>query len=79
MDGIVDSGRTMNTLFKHLEQFKQKSINVCIMFLKQNVFDKHKEKHFSLPEDGIKYVGMSIRDEFIVGYGLDYNEEGRHY
>lgn len=70
VEDIVDSGFTMNCLIQKLKSMKVSSIKIATLFFKPNAF---KFDYI------IDYVGMDIDNEFIVGYGLDYNEHGRNY
>jgi len=78
VEAIVDTGLTMEQLCKMLKSRNPKSINICTMFLKTEVFNKHKVNCTNYPKDGVKYVAMEIKNKFIIGYGLDYDGEGRH-
>ena len=69
VEDIVDSGFTMSQLLKDLEADGAKSIHIATMMFKPNAF-KFNYK--------IDYIGMNIGNDFIVGYGLDYNEYGRN-
>ena len=69
VEDIVDSGFTMNELLKDLNTNGAKSIRIATMMFKPNAF-KFNYK--------IDYIGMNIGNDFIVGYGLDYNEYGRN-
>ena len=69
VEDIVDSGFTMNELLKDLHANGAKSIRIATMMFKPNAF-KFNYK--------IDYIGMNIGNDFIVGYGLDYNEYGRN-
>ena len=60
----------MNCLLQKLESMGVKSTKIATMLFKPNAF-KFNYK--------IDYIGMNIGNEFIVGYGLDYNEHGRNY
>ena len=70
IEDIIDSGFTMNSLLQKLEAMKVASVKVATMLFKPNAF-KFDYK--------IDYIGMNIGNEFIVGYGLDYNQHGRNY
>lgn len=70
VEDIVDSGLTMSKLRKDLEDAGVASIRIATMLFKPNAFK------FNFKID---YVGMNIGNEFIVGYGLDYNEFGRNF
>lgn len=69
IEDIVDSGFTMGELLKDLNNKGAKSIKIATMMFKPNAF-KYNYK--------IDYIGMNIGNDFIVGYGLDYNEYGRN-
>ncbi len=67
VDDIMDSGHTLNKVKKKLEEKNPNSIKICVML------DKPSRRQVDLNPD---YVGFSIPDVFIVGYGLNY---GDHY
>ena len=69
VEDIVDSGFTMTELLKDLNKKGAKSIKIATMMFKP------KALKYDLKMD---YVGMEIGNDFIVGYGLDYNEYGRN-
>ena len=70
VEDIIESGYTMDCLLKKLEAMKVSSVKIATMLFKPNAF-KFDYK--------IDYIGMNIGNEFIVGYGLDYNQHGRNY
>ncbi len=70
IEDIIDSGFTMNCLVKKLQSMEVASVKIATMLFKPDAF-KFDYK--------IDYIGMNIGNEFIVGYGLDYNEHGRNY
>lgn len=69
LEDIVDTGTTIDEVFSILNAKHPKQIKVATLMYKPN---KHKGV---IPVD---YVGMEIGDEFIVGFGLDYNGKGRN-
>ncbi len=69
VEDIIDSGLTINNLRRDLEAAGANSISIAAMLFKPNAF-KYNYK--------VDYVGLNIGNEFIVGYGLDYNEYGRN-
>lgn len=69
VEDIVDSGFTMSKLLEDLNAAGAKSIRIATMMFKP------KALKYDLKMD---YVGMEIGNDFIVGYGLDYNEYGRN-
>ena len=69
VEDIVETGHSMNYLIDYLKQRNPSSISICTLFFKPEKF---------LYEYNIDYVAMPIGNEFIVGYGLDYNQIGRN-
>lgn len=69
VEDIVDTGRTMHQMMEGLGTRNPGSIDICALFVKP---DKLEE-----PID-IKYSVFSIPNDFIVGYGLDYDQQGRN-
>ena len=69
IDDIVDSGYTIRTVQKLLIDREPRSLKVCALLDKP---ERHKV------DIAIDYLGFSIPDYFVVGYGLDYDEKGRN-
>lgn len=69
VEDIIDSGRTLNYLYRYLKDKKPASIKICTLL------DKPQRRVFDIKVD---YTGFKIPDEFIVGYGLDYAEKYRN-
>lgn len=69
LEDIVDTGLTLNKLYSMIEMHEPKSVEVATLLFKPTAFSGKKKP---------KYVGMEIENKFIVGYGLDYLEEGRN-
>lgn len=70
VDDILDSGLTLHAIREKLErETRPKSIRVCVLLRKQ------KTRQAGVDAD---YVGFDIADEFVVGYGLDYQERYRN-
>lgn len=69
MEDVVDTGNTIVALKELLLSKGAKDVKICTMLFKPDIYQK-KEK--------IDYIGKSIPNDFIVGYGLDYNEIGRN-
>lgn len=65
VDDIMDSGFTLKSVVKHLEAKSPNSIKTCVML------DKPSRRKVDLIPD---YVGFTIPDVFIVGYGLNYGD-----
>ncbi len=70
VEDIVDSGQTLSYILDMIKKDEPASVNVCTLLLKPGSL---KTKF-----DEICYVGFEIPDEFVVGYGLDYNGLGRN-
>ncbi|MDE5654128.1 MAG: hypoxanthine phosphoribosyltransferase [Clostridia bacterium] len=69
IEDIIDSGNTMKALTSLLEHRGAKSIKVC------SFLDKPSRRTTDFKAN---YVGYEIPDEFVVGYGLDYDEKYRN-
>ncbi|MBO5066369.1 MAG: hypoxanthine phosphoribosyltransferase [Clostridia bacterium] len=69
VEDILDSGRTLNYIREILTARNPKSIKICTLF------DKPERREVDLYAD---YIGAPVPNEFIVGYGLDYNEYYRN-
>jgi len=70
LEDIIDTGATLQEIYNIFRNKNVKQLKVASLFFKPDVFKKE------LP---INYIGKSIEDTFIVGYGLDYNGLGRNY
>jgi hypoxanthine phosphoribosyltransferase len=68
VEDIVDTGRTMKQMVESLGTRNPASVHICTLFVKP---DKMEE-----PLD-IEYAAFSIPNDFILGYGLDYDQQGR--
>jgi len=64
VDDIFDTGQTLNFVLQRLKERKPVSIKTCVLL------QKDVEKKFPIKID---YLGFQITDEFVVGYGLDFN------
>lgn len=69
LEDIVDTGITINNILEQLEQMNPKEVQVATLLLKPDALQK---------EVDLKYVGIEIPNDFIVGYGLDYDGYGRN-
>jgi len=69
IEDIVDTGITIDKIISLLSLEQPKVIKVCSLLYKPDAFQGLHE-----PD----YVGFSIPNTFVVGYGLDYNEKGRN-
>ncbi len=69
VEDIVDSGRTMDYLLRLFWARKPASLRVCTLLSKPS------RREIQVPLD---YVGFDIPDEFVLGYGLDFDEKHRN-
>ena len=69
VEDIVDSGRTLKFLADELRSRRPRSLRICCLL------DKKSRRQAQLESD---YVGFDIEDLFVVGYGLDVNEQFRN-
>lgn len=69
VEDIVDSGNTMAALKKELNKLKPKEIRIATLLLKPDALKQ---------EIQLDYVALEIPNDFIVGYGLDYDGYGRN-
>ena len=69
IEDIVDSGVTLSYLTKYLKGKGAKSVRTCTLL------DKPSRRKVDYVPD---YCGVEIPDEFVIGYGLDYDQEGRN-
>jgi hypoxanthine phosphoribosyltransferase len=69
VEDIVDTGNTLNLIITQVKEKKPAEIKIVTLLLKPEAYEyPHK----------IDYVGFKIPDQFVVGYGLDYNGLGRN-
>ena len=69
IEDIVDSGRTLSYLMEMLKDRGPASLKLCTLL------DKPDRRVIDVPVD---YTGFEIPDEFVVGYGLDYDQRYRN-
>lgn len=69
IEDIVDSGNTMEKVVQRLRESEVKSLKIATLFYKPAAYKK------DIP---LSYVGLEIPNDFIVGYGLDYDGLGRN-
>lgn len=68
VEDIIESGITMAHMLETLKRHNPKSINLCTLLSKPEKLEVKLD---------IKYVGIELPNDFILGYGLDYNEQAR--
>lgn len=69
VEDIVDSGQTLEALYHRLLMREPRSLKICTLI------DKKSRREVPIEAD---YVGITLDDGFIVGYGLDYDEHYRN-
>lgn len=69
VEDIVDTGRTAETLLKHIAARQPASMALCTLM------DKPANRRTTMKPE---YTGFTIDNQFVVGYGLDYNGRYRH-
>jgi len=69
VEDIVDSGRTLSYLLNILKERKPASMALCTLL------DKPERR---VVDVNVNYTGFQIPDEFVVGYGLDYEQKYRN-
>lgn len=69
VEDIIDSGRTLSNLLELLAKRKPNSMRLCTLL------DKPDRR---VVEVNVDYTGFTIPDEFVVGYGLDYDQRYRN-
>lgn len=69
IEDIIDSGRTMARLSQLLKNRNAHSVKTCTLL------DKPSRREVEFVAD---YIGMTIPDKFVIGYGLDYDEKFRN-
>jgi hypoxanthine phosphoribosyltransferase len=68
IEDIIDTGRTTNYLLRNLKTRRPASLKICTLL------DKAERREVEVP---LEYVGFTIPDRFVVGYGLDYADRYR--
>ncbi len=69
VEDIIDSGNTLHFLSQLFRDREAKSVRLCTML------DKPDRREVDVPVD---YTGFTIPDQFVVGYGLDYDQKYRN-
>ena len=69
VEDIVDSGRTLNYLKNYFMNRDAKTVKICTLL------DKPEGRKVDIDVD---YIGFTVDDIFIVGYGLDYDQKYRN-
>ena len=69
VEDIIDTGITMGVTTEKLKKLEAKDVRIATLLFKPDAFRMNYE---------IDYVGINIPNDFIVGYGLDYDGHGRN-
>lgn len=69
VEDIIDSGNTLSKVREILSLRQPKSLAICTLL------DKPERREVEVP---VEYVGFTIADKFVVGYGIDYAQRYRH-
>ncbi|NPA37944.1 MAG: hypoxanthine phosphoribosyltransferase [Chlorobi bacterium] len=69
LEDIVDSGITVENIVEQLKKHDPLDVRVATMLFKPEAYEKDMK---------LDYIGLKIPNDFIVGYGLDYNGYGRN-
>ena len=70
VEDIIDSGLTIERILSQLKMIGAQEVRIATMLYKPKAFKGNYT---------IDYIGMEIGNDFIVGYGLDYDKRGRNY
>ena len=70
VEDIIDTGSTLAYLKRIMLERRPKSLKIC------SLLDKPSRRKVEIEGD---YVGFTVPDEFVVGYGLDYNQRYRNF
>lgn len=69
VEDIIDSGNTLNRVKEILSLREPASISICTLL------DKPSRREVDVP---VEWIGYSIEDKFVIGYGIDYAQRYRH-
>ena len=69
LEDIVDTGFTMDNIIRQIKGFEPDEVKICTFLYKPSAYKG---------DIDIDYVGREIPNDFVVGYGLDYDGYGRH-
>ncbi len=71
VEDIVDTGATVRYVTEHLEKKGAASVDLCALVYKES-------KRATVAPSTIRYLGLTVPDVFIVGYGIDYAQKYRY-
>ena len=70
VEDIVDTGQSLSFIMEHLRKKKPASLEACSLLYKES-------ERSTLPKSAIRYLGRTVPDVFVVGYGIDYAQSFR--
>ena len=70
VEDIVDTGQSLTYIMNRLRQMSPASLEACVLLYKES-------PRSTVSKDAIKYLGLSVPDVFIVGYGIDCAQKHR--
>lgn len=68
IEDIIDTGATLHTFIENVKSRNPKSVSIAALLIKPEAIRY---------DIDVQYQGFSIANDFVIGYGLDYNERGR--
>lgn len=69
LEDIVDTGNTLETVISEIKKHNPDGVRVATLFFKPEAYKK---------KITLDYVGIKVPNKFLVGYGLDHNQQGRN-
>ena len=69
IEDIIDTGITLEYLKNYMQKYKTESLKICVLLSKPSK---------RLVDLNVDYIGFQIPDEFVVGFGMDYNQKYRN-
>ena len=69
LEDIVDTGHTLDSIIKQLKGYEPEEIKIATLLFKPEAY------RYTIKPD---YIGIEVPNDFLVGYGLDYNGYGRN-
>jgi hypoxanthine phosphoribosyltransferase len=70
VEDIIDTGQTLNFIRAHLSEKHPASVDLCALLYKET-------PRSTLPKEEVRYLGETVPDAFVVGYGIDYAQRYR--
>jgi hypoxanthine phosphoribosyltransferase len=70
VEDIVDTGQSLKFISERLSRMNPASLESCVLLYKES-------PRMTLPKEAVKYLGLTVHDVFIVGYGIDCAQKHR--